>query len=231
MKEYTEEQIERYKKKFEQVVTELELLEGETMVHCLDAISHNGSCYFPEWAITNKGRGYSLWKDEWLVPQAIGTKRAYWGFCAYGNRNPKAHQLVVNYFKDESDIVALEFFGENSVEIHHDLPIAIPDEIKTGTKEDRIAHCMKYNSKENLHYQEKLQDHVNVGRITRGHKTKEEEEGIEEWDNDVDLFRTLGANSTKSEGNEFGTRIIYSKDAAGNLIRKIKMRMKIKGEN
>lgn len=234
MKIYSDEQLMNYEKKYEQACSEVELLEDEKMVHCTDSGSHGGTCYFPEWALTSKARGYSLWKKEWLKPQALGTNRDYWGFCATENRNPKVHQLVANYFKDESDLIVLEFFGEEGTEIHHEIPIEIPEHLRCGSEEnaqERIEHCMKCNAKSNLSYQEKGNDHPDDGRVTRGNETRGEETGIEAWSDDLKLFRSLGANSTLSDGNSFGSRIVYSKDEDGNLIRSRKMKLNLKGTN
>ena len=226
-------QLLKYEKKFEQAKSEVELVDGEEMTHCIDSSSHDGICYFPEWAITNMGRGYSLWKMDWLIPQALGTNRDYWGFCGSDNRNPKVHQLVANYFKDESDLIALEFFEEDGTEIHHEIPIEIPEHLRYGCKEnaqERIEHCMKCNAKSNLSYQEKYDDHPDDGRITRGNETKGEEGNVQ-WSSELKMMRILGANSTKSEGNSFGSRIRYKKDEKGNLVRTRNMKWTMKGTN
>lgn len=234
MKLYTDEQLLKYEKKFAQALLEVELLEGEEMVHCVDNCSHGGMCYFPEWAITNMGRGYSLWKKHWLIPQALGTNRDYWGFCGSKNRNPKVHQLVANYFKDESDLVVLEFFGEEGTEVHHEIPIEIPERLRCGCEEnalERIEHCMMCNAKSNLCYQEKYEDHPDDGRISRGNETKGEEKGTVHWSSDLKMMRILGANSTKSDGNRFGSRTRYRKDKNGNLVRTRNMKWTMKGTN
>ena len=221
----------RYEDKFRQLDYEkLGLEQGEQLEHCMDEKSFGGKYYAPEWCISNYGRGYSLAADKWLVPQAIGTHRAYWGFT--GNIQPKVHQLVVNYFPNESDEVALEFFEEGNLHCHHIIPIEIPDELKVQTCEnekERIEHCMKCNRKSNVVYQEKKHDHKNDTRITNGNETEEEQAETAVWSSDMILFRNIAANSGKRDGNSNGAYFVYSKDENGKLARTLKMVLNLKG--
>ena len=144
----------KYKEKFAMLdKSKIGLMDGEKIKHCVDQESFNGKMYVPEWAITNMGRGFSLFRNDWLVPQATG-RRNYWHFC--GSKQPAVHELVVCYFKDASDKIAVEEFGEEKIEVHHEIPIMIPDSLKKGTVEnrsERIKHCMECNRKSNVFYQ------------------------------------------------------------------------------
>lgn len=51
------QRLRNYKKKFASL--DVELLPGEELKHCIDS-----RYYFPEWAISNMGRGYSLHQKE-----------------------------------------------------------------------------------------------------------------------------------------------------------------------
>lgn len=226
-----EKKIKKYEKKFKELDYEkLGLEQGEQLVHCLDAQSFEGKYYAPEWAASNYGRAYSLAKNKWLAPQAIGTNRAYWGFK--GHIQPKVHQLVLNYFPNESDKTALKFFGEKNVEGHHIIPIEIPEELKVHTEENklkRMEHCMKCNRKSNVVYQEKQHDHKDDTRITNGIETEGEQHGKEVWSSDMILFRSIASNSGKREGNSNGSYYVYSEDENGNLKRELKMVLNMKG--
>ena len=222
-----------YKIRFKNLnLEELQLLEGEILVHCIDSKSFNGKYYIPEWAVSNMGRGYSLYHNKWLQPFPTGTKREYYSFK--GKKTVKVHQLVVNYFKNESDIIALEEFGADGIDAHHIIPINIPEELKEGTPENadaRIKHCMECNCKSNIVYQEKTTDHKNDKRITNGRHTIEEEQGTAEWDNVTVQFRGLASRSGKLSGNSNGSYFIYSRDTDGTLKRENKMIVNLKGSN
>ena len=222
------EKLAKYKKKFEELNIEELLESNESLVHCIDMVN-NGKYYFPEWAISNFGRGYSLHHKKWLQPFTAGT-REYWHFK--GAKRVSVHQLVLHYFPNESDIIAFEEFGEDGVDGHHIHPIVIPEELKHGTTDNalaRIQHCMKCNNKNNLVYQEKVIDHVNDGRITNGNPTREEEQGTEAWSEDLRMFRTLSSNSGKLQGNSSGSYYVYSRDDNGKLHRTITMSLQLKG--
>lgn len=224
------ERTEKYEKKFAELdVQELGLLEGERIKHCNDAEAFDEKLFVPEWAITNEGRGYSLWGNIWLAPQATGS-RDYWHFV--GSKQPAVHELVAYYFRDESDVIALEEFGEDSVEVQHEIPIEIPEELKHGTTENRearIKHCMECNCKRNVYYQKKEHNRSKDRRITNGCETEEEQKGIEIWSADMKAVRSMFAGSGKLTGNRNGARVIYSKDENGKLKESINMILKLKG--
>ena len=223
--------IKKYIKKFKELdINSLNLHEGEYIVHCIDNKSFGGKFFIPEWAVTNMGRGYSLWKEKWLIPQATGTRK-YWFFT--GSKQVAVHNLVMNYFRDESDEIALEEFGEDGVEAHHEIPIEIPEELKYGTSENaqaRIEHCMKYNCKKNLCYQKKNHNRSKDKLIINGKETKEEKNGEEKWSNHLKETRSMFSVNGKIEGNNNGARIVYSRDENGKLIETVKMNFKMNKE-
>ena len=188
-----------------------------------------GKLFAPEWAVTNYARVYSLWCNRWLTPQATGTRR-YWHVV--GEKQPAVHELVVNYFRDESDQIALEEFGEDGIEVQHQIPIAIPDNLKNGNmnnRDERIQHCMKCNCKSNVFYQKKEHNRGKDRLITKGLPTEEEQAGKEVWSDDMKTARTMFANSGKCTGDSNGARVIYYRDTEGNLKETISMVLNMKG--
>lgn len=221
----------RYIEKFEQLDVEaLKLKPGEQIVHCIDDVSFGGQFYAPEWAITNMGRGYSLSQSKWLTPQAVGTNRDYWAFC--GRKHPKVHQLVLNYFPDESDKIALQLLGEDGVEGHHIIAINIPEDLKKQTAANaqaRIEHCMACNKKSNVVYQEKKCDHTEDHYISNGKKTPAEQRGSVIWSKDLQVFRSVFMRSDMLSGNSSGAYYVYSENPDGTLKRSVKMICNLKG--
>lgn len=208
----------------------LELMPGEEVKHCINE-DYGRKFFEPNWVVSNKGRVYSLPHDKWLIPSAMGNNRRYWGLNGSTIKNVLIHQLVCFYFQDESDQVAIKYFGLDNLEVHHEIPIDIPNELKSknGNEQERMAHCMKCSSKSNLWYQEKEIDHIDDHRVADGKKTIGEENGTAQWDESLSLFRTIASNSGKVEGNNNGVRKTYSFDVNGNLKTNITITMKVKG--
>ena len=224
------DKVELYKEKFATLdLKELGLMNGERVMHCIDDTVFNGKLFVPEWAVSNYGRVYSLWGNRWLTPQATGTRR-YWHVV--GSKQPGVHELVVYYFRDESDMIALEEFGESGVEVQHLIPIVIPDELKHGTIENRTArikHCMKVNCKSNVCYQKKSHNRSKDKLITKGYETEEERNGVEVWSEEMKTMRSMMAGSGSLQGNSNGARIEYSRTEDGKIKESINMLLKLKG--
>lgn len=208
-----EELLQKYQRKFEEL--DLELLECEELKHCLDPNKY----YFPQWAISNMGRCYSLAQNKWIRPTARGNNRNYWSWK--GDTNIASHLIVTHYFLDKSDMAAIQKYGAKGVTVHHDIPIEIPEELKHGTEENaeaRIKHCMKFNCKANLHVQQK-DDHVDDHSLMEGRKTKAERKGTAVWTQEADVERTILANSGTIAGNQTTAHIEYRKDENNEIIR------------
>lgn len=206
-----EELLQKYQRKFEEL--DLELLEGEELKHCLDPSKY----YFPKWAISNMGRCYSLAQSKWIRPTARAVTRNYWAWK--GDTNIASHLIVTHYFLDESDMAAIQEYGDKGVTVHHDIPIEIPEELKHGTDENaeaRILHCMKFNRKSNLHVQQK-DDHLDNHSLMEGRKTKAEKEGTAVWTQEADIERTILANSGTIAGNQTTAHVEYRKGENGEI--------------
>ena len=151
------------------------------------------------------------------------------GDYAQTNETIYVHLLVLNYFKNESDKVALEFFGERGVIGHHIRAIAIPVELKgKGHTEEKIKRCMMDSCKANLVYQGKF-DHVDDSRMAHGGTTADEQHGKSEWSQELQELRESFYLGGKLQGNSFGTYYKYLKDEHGNLVREIVLHYDVKG--
>lgn len=224
-------------RKFNQLNTQkMELLPGEQIAHCIDSKSFGGSLYYPEYVVTNKGRVWTLNQNKWLTPQIskdIDINNAYWSL------NPKEkgitktvyiHCLVCNYFRNESDEIAIEFFGEKNVQAHHIISINIPKSLKgKGKRADKMKQCMKDSCKSNVVYQEKITDHKNDTSMANGGVTSQERRGSAVWDDELKETRTMMYRSGQLKGNAYGVYYVYSKDENGNLMKKITQTLKVKG--
>lgn len=206
---------------------------GEEIKHCIDSKSFDGRYYQPHWVVSNKGRVWSLKKNAWLVPQVMkGDKQGknrYWGIEGSNKKNIYVHCLVCNYFRAESDCIALEEFGEKNVEAHHIIALHIPDHYKgKNRKEEKIKRCMIDSCKANLIYQESSLDHKNDTSMSNGGITSQEKEGTQ-WSQDLQDTRSMMYRSGQLHGNAYGTYYTYSRDENGALKKELHQSLKMKG--
>lgn len=221
-------------KKFKSLDTnKMNLEPGEKIAHCIDSKSFNGSFYYPQWVVSDKGRVWSLKYNKWMSPQILKKDtNAYWGLTPRKNGVPKSiymHLLVCNYFKNDSDKIAIEFFGEDNVIGHHIIAIAIPKNLRgKGHKKEKMKQCMKDSCKSNIVYQEKTTDHFNDTSMANGGITSQEKSGAAVWDDELKDIRTMMYGSGQLNGNAYGTYYVYSKDENGNLKKSITQTTKLK---
>lgn len=221
MKKTNEELIEKYRQRYSVLEKEgfkkLELLEGEEVRHCID---DTGMKFYKMcWAVTSKGRVWSLSQNRWHVPWINGK---YWRVA-----NTYVHLLVNHYFMTDEDKFVLRVVEENNkkvadsekwhIEVHHLKSVENID-YKTMSKDERIYACMAVNSKEDLKCQIKETDHVDDHRIMRGKQTRGEEKGTERFD----CFTRMVMNSCDSNST---TYISYDENGK----RMINMTLKLKG--
>lgn len=210
------------------------MLPGEKFVQCLDKKSFGGKYYYPQYVVTNKGRVWSLAHKKWMIPQmAKEIANAYWSI------NPKVdgvtktiyiHCLVNNYFRNDSDEIALEFFDEENVHCHHIFALNIPERLKgEGHGDEKIAHCMKFSCKDNVVYQEKHTDHINDTNLANGRVTSQEKQGTSFWTESLQWIRGLMYRTGQPKGNDYGTFYVYSKDENGQLVKTLVQRASMKG--
>lgn len=222
-------------KKFKNIDQSIMGLEpGEELKHCIDSKSFGGKYYQPHMIVTNKGRVWSLKKNDWIVPQVMkGDKEGnnrYWAIQGMNKRTVYIHMLVCNYFRSESDRIALEEFGEKRVEVHHIIPLHIPDRYKgRNCKEEKIKRCMIDSCKSNLIYQEKTIDHKNDTLMTNGNITSQEKKGTDQWSQDLMDTRKMMYQSGQLSGNAYGTYYTYSRDASGTLKKELHQTLQLKG--
>ena len=224
----------KYVEKFKELNIEIMgLKKNEKIMHCIDRLSAGGKYFHPQWIVTDAGRVWSLYHNKWLTPQILKKEgNAYWGLTSSLVRNTSVyvHMLVLHYFQNESDKIALEEFGLPGVHAHHIKAIHIPAYLKgAGHREEKIKQCMKDNCKANLVYQEKLIDHVNDTLMANGGETIEEKNGTAIWSENAKGLRSSFYLSGKLEGNAFGTYYVYSRDEQGNLVRELVESLATKG--
>ena len=218
-------------KKFKELdKSKMGLEPGEQIAHCIDSKSFGGKFYYPQWVVTNKGRVWSMKYNKWMVPQILkGDNNSYWGLTPKEKGSSKSmsvyiHLLVCNYFKNESDKIALEFFGEDNVHGHHIQAIDIPKSLKgRGHEEEKIKRCMKDSCKKNIVYQEKSSDHIDDTTLANGGLPKKQI-----WSDAAKEEQKILYNSGQLEGNSYGTYYIYSKDENGNLKKNLWHRTDVK---
>lgn len=163
------------------------LLKGEKIEQMTDQKSFKGRYYYPAYAVTNKGRVWSIINHKWLAPQAVGTDRSYWAVDLLGTM-VKVHLLVANYFCDK---YAVEVFGEANVQVHHKKVVDVPEELKTKEcTEEKIKSCMDANAAENLCYQ-KTDDHLMITKFSNHQNVPEESKGKVELDEQLKRIRML----------------------------------------
>ena len=62
--------------------TQMNLLPGEELAHCIDQTSFGGRFYRPQWVVSNKGRVWSMRYNKWMSPQIVKSfGNHYWGLC------------------------------------------------------------------------------------------------------------------------------------------------------
>ena len=148
--------MEKYVEKFSELEKTLELMEGEIIVHCLDDKSFGGKFYFPKWAVTNKARVYSLYKNDWLKSHRKKSGKKLKNGIYSTQRDcidhTNVHQLVANYFCDKTPI---DLYGEKNVEVHHRYSF------------NPNKSCEENNCAENLRYEYKP-DHKEITSMQNG---------------------------------------------------------------
>lgn len=221
-------------KKFRNLdTTKMELEPGEKVAHCIDSKSFGGKFYYPQWVVTDKGRVWSMKYNKWLKPQICKSDdNSYWGLTTKnkGNRTVYIHLLVCNYFKNESDKIALEFFGEDNVHGHHIRAIAIPKRLRgRGHQEEKLKQCMKDSCKSNIVYQEKTTDHFDDTMLANGGITAKEKTGAAVWDDELKSMRTMMYGSGQLKGNSYGAYYVYLKDENGELKKTLNQQLNLKG--
>lgn len=237
------EDLQKYRanvRKFKSIdKTKMELKPGEKIVHCIDSKSFNGKFYYPQWVVSDEGRVWSLHCNKWMTPQILKREgNSYWGLPTrkkvkkldYDPKSVYVHALVCNYFKNDSDKIALEFFGEDNIQAHHINAINIPNKLRgKGKRAKKIKQCMKDSCKKNIVYQEKTADHLNDTMMANGRTTTQEKENQSVWSKELQDIRTMFYGSGQLPGNSFGTYYVYSKDEQGNLKKSINMTLGLKG--
>lgn len=162
------------------------LLEGEKIKQMTDKESFDGRYYYPAYAVTDKGRVWSIINSKWLIPQAVGNDRSYWAVDL--GTMVKVHLLVANYFCDKH---AVEVFGETNIQVHHKKVVDVPEELKTKEcTEEKIKSCMDANAAENLCYQ-KTDDHLMITKFSNHQNVPEESKGKVELDEQLKRIRML----------------------------------------
>lgn len=226
--------LEKYRtnvKKFKNLdIEKMGLESGEQIAHCIDSKSFEGKFYYPQWVVTDRGRVWSMKYNKWLIPQILN---GYWGLAPKENGKTKSvyiHLLVCNYFRTESDQIALEWFGEQNIHGHHIRAIHIPNRLKgKGYDKEKMKMCMKDSCKDNIVYQEITADHINDTSMANGGITIEEKAGTAVWSDDLQAIRNSMQKGAEIKGNSFGTYYIYSKDEQGKFKKEIRSRYNCKG--
>ncbi len=162
------------------------LLEGEKIKQMTDKESFEGRYYYPAYAVTDKGRVWSIINHKWLAPQAVGNDRSYWAVDL--GTMVKVHVLVANYFCDKH---AAELFGEANVQVHHKKVVDVPEELKTKEcTEEKIKSCMESNGAENLCYQQ-TDDHLMITKFSHHQNVPGESKDKVEMDEQLKRIRML----------------------------------------
>ena len=162
------------------------LLKGEKIKQMTDKESFKGNYYYPAYAVTDKGRVWSIINSKWLIPQAVGNDRSYWAVDL--GTMVKVHLLVANYFFNKN---AVELFGETNVQVHHKRVVDVPEELKTKEyAEEKIKSCMDANAAENLCYQ-KTDDHLMITKFSHKQNMPGESKDKVELDEQLKRIRML----------------------------------------
>lgn len=162
------------------------LLKGEKIKQMTDKESFKGNYYYPAYAVTDKGRVWSIINSKWLIPQAVGNDRSYWAVDL--GTMVKVHLLVANYFCNKN---AVELFGETNVQVHHKRVVDVPEELKTKEyAEEKIKSCMDANAAENLCYQ-KTDDHLMITKFSHKQNMPGESKDKVELDEQLKRIRML----------------------------------------
>ena len=202
--------LEKNIKKFIEIKQEnfkmMDLMEGEQVKHCVEF--EGTDCFQSGWAVTNKGRVWSITDKRWLIPWY---EDGYWRVA-----NTYVHKLVDLYFMTEEEKrtkAVLDNYNANctdsekwSFEIHH-IKKVLSIDYANMTKSERISACMQVNNKENLMYQIKA-DHKDVHRIMQGKRTSKEELGKEIFDSTMSIIRNSKPSEVFVTYNENGKKEI-----------------------
>ena len=227
-----QEELIFYTEKFKNLNMEhMGLLPGEKIKHCIDKKSFGGKYYHPRWVVTNLGRTWSLFLNDWVVPQIV-KKKGCWAYSTKipGKYTVYVHLLVLCYFADESDRIAVEEFTEIGVDGHHIRALSIPDFLKgRGHRQAKIDACMRDSRKSNLCYQERLIDHKNDTSMANGRVTSQERNGADVWDDECQSIRSMMYKSGQLKGNAYGTYYVYSYDEDGKLVKTVNQVLDLKG--
>lgn len=196
----------------------MQLLPGETVKHCNKF--EGTDCYQLGWAVTNKGRTWSIPQKKWHIPW---NDNGYWRVA-----DTYVHKLVDYYFMSDEEMHIKNMLEEHNkhcldsekwmAEIHHKKPVKCVDYTKMSDDE-KLCACMEANHKENLMYQIS-NDHRDVHKLMNGQKTKGEKEGTEQFDNILSILRNTNGNTPKEVTityNEEGKREINIKTCFDNL--------------
>lgn len=209
--------LDVYKEKFIKLEKEnfaiMNLKEGESVIHCIDDTDEK--YYQFRWAITNKGRMWSIYQNRWLIPRK---ENGYWRI-----ENIYVHEWVDYYFMTDNEKELKQMVKEHNdncsdseklkLEVHHREVVKEMDSSKM-TKEERIIECMKENNKENLMLQIES-DHDVVHELMKGKrklsKDKSGKERIFEFDSMTSMLIDSGASvyfSYDENGNkELNTKL------------------------
>ena len=174
MKKTHDELVERYIRKYEELkmdsFKELNLESDELIVHGSDI--EDRKFYKVSWAVTNKGRVWSLSRNRWMYPWLNGK---YWRVA-----NTYVHLLVNYYFITDEERKIKKYAEEHKkkYEVHHLDEVEALD-LSVMTKEERIEACMKVNRKSNLMLQIE-RDHDDAHKLKKGkRKLGKDKEGYE----------------------------------------------------
>lgn len=163
-----------------------DLSEGEKIVQMTDKESFKGNYYYPAYAVTDKGRVWSIINSKWLIPQAVGNDRSYWAVDL--GTMVKVHVLVANYFCDKH---AAELFGEEHVQVHHKRVVDVPERLKAeGYAAEKLKSCMAANAAENLCYQQ-TDDHVMLTKFSNRQRVPGENQDKVEFDETLQRIRMM----------------------------------------
>lgn len=204
------EKLKEYKERYEELVKEnfekMNLKEGESVIHCIDDADEK--YYQFRWAITNKGRMWSIYQNRWLIPRK---ENGYWRI-----ENIYVHEWVDYYFMTDEEKNLKQMVEEHNkkcsdsekikLEVHHKKIVQEMDSSKM-TKEERIEACMKENCKENLMLQIEG-DHDVVHELMKGKRKLSKDKSGKERIFEFDSMTAMMINS--------GASVYFSYDENGN---------------
>lgn len=189
-----------YKEKFKKLEKDnfaiMNLKEDESVVHCIDDTDEK--YYQFRWAITNKGRMWSLHQKRWMLPRK---ENGYWRI-----ENIYVHEWVDHYFMNDEEKNMKRMVEEHNkkcidseklkLEVHHKKLVQEMDSSKM-TNDERVEACMQENYKENLILQIEG-DHNDVHKIMKGKRKlgidKKGKERMLEFDAMTSILINSGAS-------------------------------------